>query len=69
MFCSWRRSTLFFIDRIYNNIDTFCWNIVFKNSLEKKIVSNCGTFNLIFTFLLLVNGLAFFKNEDLIVSI
>lgn len=60
MFCSWRRSTLFFIDRIYNNIDNFCWNIVFKNSLEKKIVSNCGTFNLIFTFLLFGKWISIF---------
>lgn len=60
MFCSWRRSTLFFIDRIYNNIDNFCWNIVFKYPLEKKIVSNCGTFNLIFTFLLFGKWISIF---------
>lgn len=60
MFCSWRRSTLFFIDRIYNNIDNFCWNIVFKYPLEKKIVSNCAAFHLIFVFILFGKWISIF---------
>ena len=60
MFCSWRRSNLFYIDRIYNNIDNFCWNIVFKNSLEKKIVYNSGAIHLIFIFFLFGKWISIF---------
>jgi len=69
MFCSWRRSTLFFIDRIYNKLIIFV-GILFLNTHWKRKLFLIAV--LLISYLLsffLVNGLAFFKNEILIVSI